>query len=160
MHAYRAFVGEGLIHLKIPFPGAWSTYTRQRQLGTPDPIAPKICGQRGLVIPSILHQKRMHALHVIAGGGVRHPENPTPMRLVYVHDPAANLNPWPDSFEILQEGGYFHTYYRARKGVRWILSYGPRGSDVPYFPKKFQFFFFKVNIFSKKLSELSIIIQY
>ena len=60
--------GGACSNLKFPFPGARPTYTRQRQLGTPEPIAPKICGQKGLVLPSMLHQKRMHAHRAVAGG--------------------------------------------------------------------------------------------
>ena len=46
------------------------------------------------------------------------------------------------------------------KGFDEFYHTGRGGRMYHIFPKSFNFFFFKVNIFSKKLSELSIIIQY
>ena len=92
MHKIHEISKGGCANLKIQLPGAWPTDTRQRQLGTPDLIALKICGQRGYATLSILHQKRMHAPHANVVGGLVPPENPIPRRPIYVHKAAATRN--------------------------------------------------------------------
>ncbi len=69
MHAHRAIVGGGLVQPEIPIPRRPANVHKEAATRNAYPIAPNICGQRGLVPPSMLHQKRMHAHRAIVERG-------------------------------------------------------------------------------------------